>query len=91
MPVFQSRSRSFSTEFNFQSHLAVGYALGAHGEHDLALRIEHFSNAGIRQPNPGIEFVSLRYTYRFGGGSDRLRFAGREEEVGASANAAPGS
>jgi len=91
MPVFQSRSRSFSTELNFQSHLAVGQALGAHGENDLALRIEHFSNAGIREPNPGMDFVSLRYTYRFGSGDDRLRFAGREEEAGASADVAPGS
>ena len=91
MPVFQSRSRSFSTELNFQSHLAVGQALGAHGENDLALRIEHFSNAGIREPNPGMDFVSLRYTYRFGSGEDRLRFAGREEEAGASADVAPGS
>ena len=29
MPVFRSRDRSFSTEFNFQSHLALGYTLGA--------------------------------------------------------------
>ena len=91
MPVFQSRSRSFSTEFNFQSHLAVGRTLGMQGEHDLAFRIEHFSNAGIREPNPGMDFVSLRYTYRFGGGSDRLRFAGTEEESGDPGDAAPGS
>ena len=91
MPVFQSRSRSFSTEFNFQSHLAVGRTLGMQGEHDLAFRIEHFSNAGIREPNPGMDFVSLRYTYRFGGGSDRLRFAGTEEVAGDPADTAPGS
>jgi lipid A 3-O-deacylase len=91
MPVFQSRSRSFSTEFNFQSHLAIGHTLGAHGEHDLALRIEHFSNAGIREPNPGMNFVSLRYTYRLGGGGDRVRFAGTNEEAGDFADAAPGS
>ena len=91
MPVFQSRSRSFSTEFNFQNHLAVGYVLGERGEHDFALRIEHFSNAGIRKPNPGMDFGSFRYTYRFGGGSDRLRFAGTEEEAGDPSDAAPGS
>ena len=65
MPVFESRDRSFSTEFNFQSHLAFGYTLGRRAEHDLGLRIEHFSNAGIREPNPGLELASLRYTYRF--------------------------
>jgi lipid A 3-O-deacylase len=80
MPVFHSRGREFSTEFNFQSHLAVGYVLGDRGEHDLGLRIEHFSNAGIHEPNPGMNFASLRYTYRFGGGSERLRFAGAKEQ-----------
>ena len=78
MPVFRIRDRSFSTEFNFQSHLALGYTLGAQAEHDIGLRIEHFSNAGIRSPNPGMDFVSLRYTYRFGGGRESLRLAGAE-------------
>ena len=65
MPVFHSRELSFSTEFNFESHLAIGRTLGGRGEHDLGLRIEHFSNAGIRDPNPGMDFASMRYTYRF--------------------------
>ena len=64
LPVYRSRDRRFSTEFNFQSHLAVGYVLGERGEHDLGLRIDHFSNAGIREPNPGINLASFRYTYR---------------------------
>jgi lipid A 3-O-deacylase len=79
MPVFQSRNRTFSTEFNFQSHLAVGYTLGFDGEHDLGMRIEHFSNAGIREPNPGTNFASLRYTYRFGGGREPLLLAHTEK------------
>jgi hypothetical protein len=65
MPIFQSRNRSFSTEFNFQSHLALGYNFGRDAGHDLGLRIEHFSNAGIEKPNPGMDVASLRYTYRF--------------------------
>ena len=65
MPIFQNRDRYFSTEFNFQSHLALGYVLGRRAEHDIGLRIEHFSNGGIREPNPGMEIASLRYTYRF--------------------------
>ncbi len=65
MPVFRSQGRAFSTEFNFQSHFAVGYALGKRVEHDVGVRIEHFSNAGIREPNPGMNLVSMRYTRRF--------------------------
>jgi hypothetical protein len=64
MPVFQNRDLTFSTEFNFQTHLAIGRTMGPQGEHDMALRIEHFSNAGIREPNPGMEIASVRYTYR---------------------------
>jgi len=65
MPVFRSRDREFSTEFNFQSHLAVGYVLRERGEHDFGLRIGHLSNAGIRDPSPGMDFGSLHYTRQF--------------------------
>ena len=91
MPVFRSRDRKFSTEFNFQSHLAVGYVLGEYGQHDFGVRIEHFSNAGIRDPNPGMDFASLRYTYHYGAGSGRLRFAGTEGPSTDSTHASPDS
>jgi hypothetical protein len=81
MPLFRGRDREFSTEFNFRSHLAVGYVLGERGEHDFGVRVEHFSNAGIRDPNPGMDFAALRYTYRFGADRERLRFAGTEKRA----------
>ena len=71
MPVFQSEPGVLD-RVQFQSHLAVGHVLGERGEHDLGLRIEHFSNAGIREPNPGMNFGSLRYTYRFDAGGEGL-------------------
>lgn len=66
LPIYRSRERRFSTKFNFQDHLSVGYVWGRRGEHDLGLRIDHYSNAGIRKPNPGVDLFSLRYAYRFG-------------------------
>jgi lipid A 3-O-deacylase len=87
MPVFRSRNREFSTELNFQSHLALGYVLGERGEHDFGVRIEHFSNAGIREPNPGMDFLSLRYTRRFADRSERFRLASAEEQTGDSTHA----
>ena len=42
-----------------------GRNFGARQEHELVLRVEHFSNAGIKHPNPGENFAQLRYTYRF--------------------------
>jgi lipid A 3-O-deacylase len=63
-PVYQSANKRFSTRFNFGEHIAVGRAIGATGRHEVALRVQHFSNAGIRHPNPGENFVQLRYTNR---------------------------
>ncbi|RYG65377.1 acyloxyacyl hydrolase, partial [bacterium] len=37
--------------------------LGYEGNSEIALRIEHFSNASIQKPNPGQNFVQLRYAW----------------------------
>jgi lipid A 3-O-deacylase len=57
--------REFSTNFNFGSQIAVGVDLGERRQHELSLRAAHFSNGGIREPNPGQNFVQLRYGYSF--------------------------
>ena len=62
VPLFKTGFKRFSTEFNFGDHFAIGRTLG---RSELSLRVEHFSNAGISHPNPGENFVQLRYSYRF--------------------------
>ncbi|WPG41286.1 acyloxyacyl hydrolase [Variovorax sp. EBFNA2] len=62
---YRTRQKSFSTSVNFSTHLAVGHSFGAKREHEIALRLEHFSNAGIKHPNPGENFLQLRYARRF--------------------------
>jgi lipid A 3-O-deacylase len=62
--AYQTDRKRFSTRFNFGDHLAVGKSFGAARAHELSLRLEHFSNAGIKQPNPGENFVQLRYLYK---------------------------
>ena len=57
--------REFSTRFNFASHLGAGVRLGAQRQHELLLRVQHVSNAGIKHPNPGNNFVQLRYALHF--------------------------
>lgn len=57
--------KEFSTSFNFASHLGVGYNFGEHRRHEVQLRVEHVSNAGIKHPNPGENFAQLRYAYHF--------------------------
>ena len=50
---------------DFGDHIALGLRLGARQEHELQLRVEHFSNAGLRKPNPGENFGQVRYVWRF--------------------------
>jgi hypothetical protein len=65
VPIYRTSSKSFSTTFNFGDHLAVGRQFGERGRHVIALRFQHFSNAGIESPNPGENFLQLRYVGRF--------------------------
>lgn len=58
VPLFHSGEKYFSTEFNFGDHVAVGRTFGGS---EIQMRIEHFSNAGIDHPNPGENFMQLRY------------------------------
>jgi hypothetical protein len=64
-PRYRGGDRRFSTRVNFGDHIALGLRLGARQEHELHLRVEHFSNAGLRKPNPGENFGQVRYVWRF--------------------------
>lgn len=63
--LYRTERKRFSTAFNFGDHLAIGRSFGEGGSQELALRLEHFSNSRIKQPNPGETFLQLRYAYRF--------------------------
>ncbi|RST52349.1 acyloxyacyl hydrolase [Variovorax sp. DXTD-1] len=63
--LYKTPDRTFSTAFQFTEVLGVGRSFGENGRHELTLRLQHFSNAGIKKPNPGENFVRLRYTYHF--------------------------
>ena len=62
---YTTPDRGFSTRFNFVSQLGVGRSFGNDGRHELSVRVQHHSNGGIRSPNPGEDFVQLRYAYRY--------------------------
>lgn len=53
------------TRWNFASHLGLGMNFGPRQVHELSLRLQHASNAGIQNPNPGINFLQLRYAHAF--------------------------
>ena len=62
--VYETQRKQFSTSFNFADHVGIGRSFGEDRRHEVSLRIEHFSNAGIKRPNPGENFAELRYSFR---------------------------
>lgn len=60
-----SDDTKFSTRFNFATHIGAGYLFGEQLKNEISLRVVHYSNAGIRHPNPGENFVQLRYARSF--------------------------
>jgi hypothetical protein len=57
--------RSLSTRLNFSDNLALGRSFGDRGRHEVSLRWQHTSNAGLKKPNPGLDLVLLRYATAF--------------------------
>lgn len=52
-----------SSAFQFGDQIGVGAYLSNNSR--LGLRFAHFSNAGMKQPNPGLGVFELTYTYRY--------------------------
>lgn len=57
--------KRLSTSFQFGSHIGAGLRFGAKGQYDFGYRFQHLSNAGIKRPNPGINFHQVRFQYHF--------------------------
>jgi lipid A 3-O-deacylase len=57
--------KRLSTAFQFGDHIGVGYRFGAKSHYELSYRFQHLSNAGIKHPNPGINFHQVRLQYHF--------------------------
>lgn len=62
---FATPARTLGTEWNFSDNLALGRNFGEQGRHEVSLRWQHTSNAGIKKPNPGLDLLMLRYSTRF--------------------------
>lgn len=55
----------FGMHFQFGSWVGAGIRFGDKQQFDLTYRYRHLSNAGIDQPNNGIEFHQFRFGYWF--------------------------
>lgn len=62
--LYVTPTKQFTTRFNFFDMLGVGYSFDDR-QQELGLRYAHISNADIRKPNPGEDFLLLRYARRF--------------------------
>lgn len=59
--LYHTSEKQFSSSFNFVDAVALGRSFGAGRRQEVSLRATHYSNAGIRKPNPGENFLQLRY------------------------------
>jgi hypothetical protein len=57
--------RELGSSLLFGTHAGFGVRLGRKEQYELAWRIEHLSNAGLGDPNPGINFSMARFGYRW--------------------------
>jgi lipid A 3-O-deacylase len=55
--------RDFGTAFNFEDRIGAGLRFA--GGQQIGIRASHYSNAGIKQPNDGIESITLHYRTSF--------------------------
>ncbi|MDP3842842.1 MAG: acyloxyacyl hydrolase [Oxalobacteraceae bacterium] len=55
--VYDNNGRTLSTAFQFGNHIGIGYVFA--NNLDIGLKIQHFSNGGIKHPNNGVNFAAL--------------------------------
>ncbi|MEO1035993.1 MAG: acyloxyacyl hydrolase [Pseudomonadota bacterium] len=56
--------RDIGGNFHFTSSLGVGAFLDKNRNIELALRVQHTSNGGLADTNPGLDMIGLSFTYR---------------------------
>lgn len=62
--LYITPTKQFSSKFNFFDVVGLGYSFDG-GRQEIGLRYAHISNGGLRHPNPGEDFLLLRYVRRF--------------------------
>lgn len=60
--LYNNDDRRLSTAFEFGDHIGVGYVLD---KWDLGVKIQHYSNGGIKHPNSGVNWFVAKASYRF--------------------------
>ncbi|MFC5431649.1 MAG: acyloxyacyl hydrolase [Paraburkholderia sp.] len=63
--VDETRDRSFSSSFQFADMVGVGAQFGERQNYQAGFRFQHLSNAGLKHPNPGVNFSQIYLQYNF--------------------------
>ena len=58
--------RDLGGNLHFTSSAEIATEIGEHRAASLALRIQHTSNGGLNETNPGMDIVGLSFGYQFG-------------------------
>ncbi|TMO90310.1 acyloxyacyl hydrolase [Pseudoalteromonas ruthenica] len=58
----QFAGKNVSTHYQFEDRVGVVYKME---NADIGVRYMHYSNAGFKSPNPGLDFISFSYTHFF--------------------------
>ncbi|MGJ9420513.1 acyloxyacyl hydrolase [Massilia sp. CMS3.1] len=61
--LYNNDGNRLSTAFQFGDHLGIGYVTPT--KWDLGLKFQHYSNASIKRPNNGANFVIFGARYKF--------------------------
>ncbi|AEF04484.1 MAG: acyloxyacyl hydrolase [Alteromonas sp.] len=60
----QFAGKDVSTHYQFEDRIGFSTTFGQYQEYRVSLRYFHYSNAGFKKPNPGLDFVSLSFSQR---------------------------
>lgn len=57
--------KNISTHYQFEDRIGVSMRFDKFKNSQIALRYFHYSNGGFKKPNPGLDFLTLSYTYSY--------------------------
>lgn len=53
--------KNVSTHYQFEDRLGIMTRFGKNNANQISLRYFHYSNGGLKKPNPGLDFISFSY------------------------------
>jgi len=61
--TYNNNDDRLSTAFQFGDHVGVGYVFD--NKWEVAAKLQHYSNGGIKKPNSGVDYFVVKASYRY--------------------------